>query len=60
MCNTEAKQGGSGEFTSGTGVSSISKLPEVLYYIRHTNYHILVRDEWKVVAHEIGHNFGKF
>ncbi|KAI8982146.1 Metallo-peptidase family M12B Reprolysin-like-domain-containing protein [Mycotypha africana] len=41
VCNTEAiRSSSTGEYTSGTGVSSI------------------IRDEWKVVAHEIGHGFG--
>ncbi|CAO0803694.1 unnamed protein product [Mucor circinelloides] len=41
VCNTGAiRSSATGEYTSGTGVSSI------------------IRDEWKVVAHEIGHGFG--
>ncbi|KAI7899377.1 Metallo-peptidase family M12B Reprolysin-like-domain-containing protein [Cokeromyces recurvatus] len=41
VCNTGSIQSSTtGEYTSGTGVSSI------------------IRDEWKVVAHEIGHGFG--
>ncbi|KAI8079512.1 Metallo-peptidase family M12-domain-containing protein [Gilbertella persicaria] len=41
VCNTgTTRSSSSGEYTSGTGVSSI------------------IRDEWKVVAHEIGHGFG--
>ncbi|CAO3591310.1 unnamed protein product [Absidia cylindrospora] len=43
LCTTSAtaqSTGGSTEYVSGTGVSSV------------------IRDEWKVVAHEIGHGFG--
>ncbi|CEP19600.1 hypothetical protein [Parasitella parasitica] len=41
VCNTGSiRSSSTGEYTSGTGVSSI------------------IRDEWKVVAHEIGHGFG--
>ncbi|KAI9485216.1 MAG: Metallo-peptidase family M12B Reprolysin-like-domain-containing protein [Benjaminiella poitrasii] len=41
VCNTGSiRSSTTGEYTSGTGVSSI------------------IRDEWKVVAHEIGHGFG--
>ncbi|CAO3692941.1 unnamed protein product [Rhizopus stolonifer] len=39
VCNT-ASIANNGEYTSGTGVSSV------------------ITDEWKVIAHEIGHGFG--
>lgn len=67
LCDKDATAqttSGKTDYVSGTGLSSISKSKNFLYFT-FSDIWILhrccfaVRDEWKVVAHEIGHNFGK-
>jgi hypothetical protein len=53
---------GGNEYVSGTGVSS-SKYESDFYctqLLRSLNrpFYKVTREEWKVVAHEIGHGFG--
>lgn len=58
VCTTRAISS-QGEYTSGTGVSSVSKLFFCILLQETYFFFFKVADEWKVVAHEIGHGFGK-
>lgn len=67
LCNTEAtaqiNSDGKKQFVSGAGVSAISK-SRLFYIFMFRTLGLIIqttiaRDEWKVVAHEIGHGFGK-
>lgn len=58
VCNTKAISSSDG-YTSGTGVSSVSKLASYcIFSLIVLPILNIVTDEWKVVAHEIGHGFG--
>ncbi|KAG2175963.1 hypothetical protein INT44_000441, partial [Umbelopsis vinacea] len=65
LCTTDVslqQQDGGNEYVSGTGVSS-SKYEYDFYRTQFAqftklNFFKVTREEWKVVAHEIGHGFG--
>lgn len=64
LCNSgssiQQSISGKSQYVSGAGVSSISKDTTWQNNIILINLGIffLARDEWKVVAHEVGHGFG--